>query len=398
MSDQTQEIEELLRIGMRHGVDTVSADAAFQDRAITHSHALRRHRRRTVRLVAVAGAAAAVVVAGVTAMVSHDRGSSGIPNPPTVTPSDPHSPLAWAHSLSAGPPPSLAYILDGTLHQGQTTVPVPGDDAEVLGRTDGGWLVFEEHDDQQGIPTDTRYGVLTSSGKFEELPPDPYHGSVQVQALSPDGGTFATGGALIDLRTRQVIGKTPSNARFASDWTTEGLLYFDSHGKTWLWNEGSAPIPINASNYTSIARDAPVLVTVRQTRCGHVAEIRDHGSLEDLYTGCGNDAPISTSPDGRLAITRGLEVVDVDSGSVLRRIDMPAGVATKWWHKVRGLWWENDHSVLLSLVGSSPWRNQLGNENGRRPAVIVRCDVSGQACQRAGSELSLDPSTGLDLK
>jgi hypothetical protein len=400
VSDQTQEIEELLRTGMREGVYPLSTDTTFHDRAIAHSLAVRRHRRRTRRLAAVACAAAGVViVAGATALASHDRDNAGRPNPPpVVTTGDHQSPLAWARSLPEGAPPSLAYILNGALHQGNTTVPVGSQYAEVLGHTGEGWLVFEEDDDQQGIPADTRYGVLTPSGEFQELPPDPYRGSVQVQALSPDGRTFATGGALIDLRTRQVVGKTPSNARFASDWTTKGLLYLDSHHEAWLWNKGSAPVPIDASSYTSLARNAAVVVTARHAGCGRVSAIQDDGSLQDLYTACGDHAPISISPDGRLALTRALGIVDVDSGSTLGRIDMPAEVAVKWWRGITGLWWENDHTVLLSAIGSPPWRDQVGEENGYRPAVVVRCDVSSLACQQAGPELSLDPSTALDLK
>jgi hypothetical protein len=393
----SEQIEELLRDGMRHGVDTLSADNAFQDRAIAHGVASRRTHRRTVWLSSAAGAAAVLAISvSITAVAAHDRDPSSTHDIPPITdtPGD-QSPLGWARRLPEGASPTLAYVLDGALHQGDTTVPVPGDRAEVIGDTVGGWLVFKESNDQHGNPTRTAYGVLTASGVFKELPADPYQGSVQVQALSPDGNTFATGGVLIDLRTLHIVGRTPNHARFASNWTTAGLLYLDGDNLWRLWNEGAPSVPVDAASFTSVARDAAVAVTDKQGGCGRVVRIRQDGTLEDLYTGCDDSAPLSVSPDGRLTLTWGLGIVDVDSGASLGAFDIPADVAAKWhgW-----AWWENDENVLLSVVGSPPWRDQVGDANGSRPAVIVRCDLSSMTCQRAGPELVLDPSTSLDLK
>lgn len=393
MSDR---IEETLRTGMRHDADKVSAGTSFQDRAIAHSVASRRTRRRTLWMSTAAGAAAVVAISvGVTAMASHDRNvRSTHDNPPVTDTSGDQTPLEWARALPEGAPPTLAYVLDGTLHQGDTTEPVPGDQSEVIGKTQDGWLIFKESDNDQGLPARTAYGVLTASGEFKELPTDPYNGSVQVQALSPDEETFATGGALIDLRTLHVVGTTPDDAKFASDWTTAGLLYLDSDGKMWLWNQGSPAAPVNAS-FIAVARGAAIGVTDPQSGCGRVTQIDSDGMLQDLYTGCNDNAPLSVSPDGRFALTQGLGMVDVDSGAVQATADIPGEVVAKWHGSV---WWENDHSVLLSVLGPPAGRDQCGRANGPRPAVIVRCDVSSMTCQRAGPELWLDPSATLALK
>lgn len=341
-------------------------------------------------------AAVVAITVGITAVISHSRDASSTHHDPPVTqPSGELSPLEWAQGLPSGASPTLAYILDGTLHQGNITVPVPGDQAELIGATASGWLVFQETDNRQGLPAQTGYGVLTRTGEFQKLPPDPYQGSVQVQALSPDGTTFATGGALIDLRTFQVVGRTPTDAYFAATWTTRGLLYFDSDNKTWLWNQGTAAVRVDASSFTDVARDAPIAVTDRQSGCGRVTQIRGDGTLKDLYIGCDATTPMTVSPDGRFALTKSLDVVDLNSGEAVGALGIPAEVAKKsdWFG-----WWESDHSILFSLEGQPGSRNILGDATGSRPAVIVRCEVASESCQRAGPELSLDPSTALELK
>ncbi len=115
---------------------------------------------------------------------------------------------------------------------------------KLLGRTDGGWLVFEENDDNQGIQQTPATASSPPSGSSSNYLQNPYLGSVEVQALSPDGTTFASGGALIDLSTRQVIGKTPSNARFASDLDyRKACWYFDSQQRAPGFPNASAPHP-----------------------------------------------------------------------------------------------------------------------------------------------------------
>jgi hypothetical protein len=395
--DVSEQIEEILRIGLRHGADGVFADTAFQDRAIAHGVTARRTRRRAVWLSSAAAGVAAVLAIsfGISAVAHRQDPASTHDNPKVSDTSGDQSPFSWARGLPEGSPPMLAYVLDGLLHQGDTTVPVPGTQSEVIGEAQGGWVVASEYDDKQGTPIRTAYGVLTASGEFTKLPSDPYNGSVQVQAMSPGGNIFATGGALIDLRTLQVVGRTPENAQFASDWTRAGLMYLDSHQKMWLWNQGKAAVPVNGS-FIAVAKNAAIGVTAPQSGCSRVTRIRDDGTLQGLYTGCDDNAPLSVSPGGRFVVTQGLGVIDVAaSGASLGPLDIPAEVAGRWHGLV---WWENDNAVLLSIVGSSRWSHQFGKANGTRPAVIVRCRLSSMLCQRAGPELSLDPSTWLDLR
>jgi hypothetical protein len=294
----TDQIEQLLRDRLPRAVSTLSADDDFCDRAITRaitrSSDARRRRRRTWWRSSAAAVAVAAVAVG-TVLVAHDREAPGSHQPPVTDTRGNRSPLSWSRDLPEGERPALAYVLDGALHQADTTVPAPGDQTELLGRTGDGWLVFREDNDAQGLPTHTAYGVLTASGAFEKLPGDPYRGSVQVQALSPDGLTFASGGSLIDLRTHK-IGRTPPRARFASEWSTAGLLYQDARGHMWLWDEGADPVPVDIG---SIARGAPVGITYLEGTCRAVSRIRAGGTLDRLYEGCGEVAPVSVSPDGR---------------------------------------------------------------------------------------------------
>src|SRR4051812_5100113 len=140
----TDQIEQLLRDRLPRAVSTVSADDEFWERAVTHSVGFRRGRRRTWWLSSAAVVAAVMSVAVGVSVVAHDRRAPGSQVPPVTHTRGERSPLGWARGLPAGAPPALAYVLDGTLHQGTTTVPAPGEQTEILGDVDGGWLVFRE--------------------------------------------------------------------------------------------------------------------------------------------------------------------------------------------------------------------------------------------------------------
>lgn len=392
----TEPIEEYLRTQMRQQVDTIVVEDTFTSLLLDGARGGGRRRRARRRfgwaLVAVSSAAA-VTVSLILALggQTSPRPSDGIAANGSNGPS---SAMAWAMRLPAGAPSALAYISGGFLHAGEQTIPVPGREWEVIGRTVGGWLIFVGHLDEHGLPTRSSYGVLTPTGEYQQLPGDGYRGSAQVQALSPSGRLFATGGTVLDVASSGVIARVPKAAQYANLWGTQGLIYLDRGNRPFQWIPGHRPVPLE-SDIVSVATHSAAAVTAASGGCASLVQIAPNGSFHQLYRGCGTRTPLSVSPDGHLAVTSRLHLVDAATGAITDPLNLPATVAAGW---NRDVWWEGNNTVLFPLFGQALSRDDQGQIDGPRSAVLVRCTVTTGTCQRAGTRLQLSPSEDLQLR
>jgi hypothetical protein len=383
---------DFLRSSMRDATASVRADEEYLDRLVGQSRRARRRRQR-VTWIGAAVTAIAVIV-GVSLLPPVLTGSS-TPSDGTASAPSNADPLEWARSLPEGAASRLDYLAGSVLQSGELSVPVPGDfdQAEFIGSTSQGWLIFVEHWDKAGIPTQTSYGILTPDGQFEALPDDPYDGSPEVQVLSPSGELFATGGALINLQSRSVVGQVPDNARYASQWTAAGLEYLASPGgPSWLWNPGEPPIQLGAT-LEGMAADGRRALTAPQGGCTEIVDVGADGSLHTAYRACAADEPISLSPGGTYALTRNFSVVDVDQGTVEALTGVPDRVIQRGW-----AWWEDDTHLIVPAESPPASRTADGAASGPRTVILVRCSIATAECARASEEFKMPYWQYLDLK
>lgn len=384
-------LEDFLRSSMRDATGSVRADEEYLGRVVGQSRRARRRRQR-VTWIGVAATAIAVIV-GVSLLPPVLTGSS-TQTDGTASPAPSNAdPLEWARSLPEGSPSRLAYMAGSVLHSGELSVPVPGDvdSAELIGSTSQGWLIFVEHLDKAGMPTQTRYGILTADGRFEALPDDPYGGSPEVQALSPSGELFATGGALINLTSRSVVGQVP-DARYATEWGAAGLEYLATDGPSWLWNPGQKPMQLGAS-LERLAANARRAVTTPQGGCAEIVDVGADGSLHTAYRACAADQPVLLSPGGTYALTRNFSVVDVDQGTVEALAGLPDRVVQHG-----AAWWEDDTHLIVPAESPPASRTDDGAASGPRTVILVRCSIAPAECERASQEFKMPYWQYLDLK
>jgi RNA polymerase sigma-70 factor, ECF subfamily len=365
--------EEQLRASLAAAVDPVRAEPDLIARVLEQSRSARRQRRRSLWLTGCVAALVTVVGASLVYLGGSDDLSPG-PDRPRLIVTDP---IAWARQLPQGPPVRLAYIVDADIHLPGLRAPLPRGVGMPIGKTPEGWLVtvYAAIRPGKGGPADgLRYGIVTANGSIELLPRDPYHGSIGLRALSPDGKLFAMGGALVDVEPRRVIGRTPANAFYSTGWTPAGLLYASRrNASSWLWQPGSRPVAVPA-RLLDTAVTAPVGLAESSDNCFNVVHLAADGGVAPSYDGCasGASSPVSLSPDGSHALTADMSVLDLGDGTVTS-FDLPAS-------SIAGFGWEdNDHFVLP--VESRETLN-------RDRAVFVRCSIATRECERAGPEFS----------
>jgi RNA polymerase sigma factor (sigma-70 family) len=372
-----QRSEEQLRSSMEAAVDPVRADVELIARVIEDSRRARRQRRQSWWLTGC-GAAALIALVGA-GLVYLDGSDDSLPepDPPAFVEVDP---IGWTRQLPQGPPIRLAYVANYRVHVPgrRAPLPLPRDVGMIVGKTSAGWLVTVNRTIRPrkgGLPVVLQYGLATAEGVIERLPQDPYHGSPAVQALSPDGQLFAMGGALVDVAQRRVVGRTPADAIFATEWTPTGLLYMNPEGaSSWLWQPGSPPTRLPVRVWQT-AETEPVGLTASRGDCTSVVRLTADGGVDVVYDGCASDAssPISLSPDGAYALTADPGVLDLDEG-IVTAFELPMnGIAGE-------LGWEdNDHFVF-------PVESRETDKRDR--AVFVRCSIATRECERAGPEFT----------
>jgi DNA-directed RNA polymerase specialized sigma24 family protein len=365
--------EDQLRDRLAAAVDPVRADPELIARVIEESGSARRQRRRSRLLTGCAAALIALVGGSLVYFDGSGDHSPPGPDQPGLVQVDP---IAWARQLPQGPPIRLAYLTGMASHVPGRRAPLPRGAGLPIGKTPEGWLVtvYPHGPHKGGLSAWLRYGLVTAKGTIELLPRDPYHGSIGVRALSPDGRLFAMGGALIDIAQRRVIGRTPPDAFYSTGWTSVGLLYSSrQRASARLWRPGSAPVRLPDPVWAGAAT-APIGLVAAGEDCLNVVHLDAGGDTTPLYDGCaaGATSPVSLSPDGTHALTDDLDMLDVAEGNV-----------TPWELPTNGTgqpgWEDNDHFVLP--VESS-------ETTGRDRVVFVRCSIAAHSCERAGPEFT----------
>jgi RNA polymerase sigma factor (sigma-70 family) len=372
-----QRTEEQLRASLGTAADPIRADAELIARVIEESRWARRQRRRTSWLTACVATVIALVGAGLVILDGSGGDSLPEPDPPQLIEVDP---VRWARQLPQGAPIRIPYTVGADLHIPGQQTDLPGRVRAVIGKTPAGWLVAVDGTTMPrkgGLPAMTLYGLVTAEGTFEFLPRDPYKGSPGVRALSPDGELFALGGALVDVATGRVVGRTPQSAIIASVWTPVGLVYLSRlDGSDWLWRPGSRPTPLGVRVWAT-ATTAPVVLTVSRDGCTSVAHLRADGGIVTADGGCltGASTPFWLSPSGAYAVTADLGVLDVTDG-IVTPFELPSsGIAGP-----EQLGWEDDDHFVLPVES---------RETGSRDRVVfVRCSVASHNCERAGPEFT----------
>ncbi|HEU0286546.1 MAG TPA: sigma factor-like helix-turn-helix DNA-binding protein [Nocardioidaceae bacterium] len=365
--------EEQLRASLAAAVDPVHADPDLIARVLEQSRSARRQRRRSLWLSGCAAALVTVVGASLVYFGGSDDSSPG-PDRPRLLVTDP---IAWARRLPQGPPVRLAYIVDADIHLPGLRAPLPRGVGMPIGKTPEGWLVTvysATRPGNGGQADGLRYGIVTANGSIELLPRDPYHGSVGLRALSPDGELFAMGGAVVDVERRRVIGRTPADAFYSTGWTPAGLLYASRrNASSWLWQPGSRPVAVPA-RLLDTAATAPVGLAESKDNCFDVVHLAADGGVAPSYDGCasGASSPVSLSPDGSHALTADMSVLDLDDETVTS-FELPAS-------SIAGFGWEDNNHFVLPVES----RETLNRDR----AVFVRCSIVTHECERAGPEFT----------
>jgi|RhiMethySRZTD1v2_1073278.scaffolds.fasta_scaffold17500_7 hypothetical protein len=398
-------LEELLRSGMDDATTSVRADDEFVAGMIEHGRTARKHRRQATWIGVAVATVALVAGASLVPLTRSENHGADAPRP---HPTSSQYPLDWAKTLPAGPPTDLSYIARGVLHSGDLEIPLPhfkpapdslpGWWYGLYGKTRDGWLISVTRYNRQGMPGDRTYGVLTASGSFERLPSVLAKGDAQVEALSPDGGLFADGGALIDVDSRTVVGQLPKNAVYASEWTDAGLLYNGwpnainrvTNPSYWLWNPGSAPIRLDADLRWEVTTSARTWLTANG--CRQLVQLQADGSMTPVHPTCTKHRPLSLSPRGTYLLTQDFSVITTGDGNAEPFAGVPEAVVQ------RGVvWWEDDDHFIVSAEGTDSTRGSVGDSGGPRHAILVRCSISTYECERAGNKFMLAASDQIDL-
>jgi hypothetical protein len=369
------DVETTLRDALAAHTEGLRPDPDFVNATLDHSAASLRSTRRRQAAFAAGAVAAIVAMAAWQLPQLGDQADPG----PTKAPDPANSAMAWARSLPRGADADLAYVDRYTLIAGSTrTVLVDGGEYTLLGTLPGGWFVDRRQTGGPYIDPDS-YGYLNSDGHFTAY--DPIEGAREVDgvAVSPDGSKVAYDGAVVDTgltptgRVRSRMGaKVASLPRAAStivDWNNAVIVYRDAAQRLWEWSPGSAP--------QRAAFDGSVSGGLGYTREGRCVEIQryDVDVATPRYRLCGAGDPISVS-SGNYALMSDGEIVNLEQG--VDFLTLPSGVDPAELQAV----WESDDTLVLVTRQTRAWSTA---------AVLVRCVVSANLCERASDLLSSYP-------
>lgn len=373
--------ETLLRDRLRAEEPIVRPDPYLASSVIdTGSETLR---RRHVRRTASTGALVAVLVAGagVAALWSKNADSAAPSGPPSTglpTTREPRIPVAaWAEQLPLGAGPTVPYIVGTTLFRPDgesidlTVAAGSGDglrvaDAAIVGQTVAGLVLLVE-DVGPGVALASRYVLVETDGDVVDMPVSTRTaGAAQEAVVSPDGRYFTNGGPVIDKQSGEVVAEMPEAAEYLHAWTPAGVLYSDHDSRFHLWDLGEAPVPVRSGNPGYFENGTDVGFRTHDG-CTQVVRLVADGDVDPINEIC--LPPLMTlSPTGSYGLTQDLRVVDTLTGVASRIEDQPLGEMYAHADK----FWEDDHTVLMSVEGMSDGSGML-----------VRCDVRERSCERA---------------
>lgn len=378
------DLEREVRTMIRAASTGITADQQYVHRTIDRATEASR-RRRGQRKVVMTVAAVAVVVATGALPLSISQESDPTENVrDTAPPTEPAGeaeridPFDWAQSLRRGADANAAYVSDGVLYAGEARLSLPGGTRQgtVLASVNDGWIVSISPG--QGR---SQTGLLSALGDFTPFT-DVGAGQTMVFALSPDGTTAAVGDAVIEVASGERIGSVPQNAYIARGWTHYGFVYLDRNYDSWLWEPGLEPRRIGPQ-YTTFTPDG-VGFMPKHGGCSTINRMRPDGDVEETMQYC--DAQIAAlSPSGNRAFTLAGTVISVPDGDVEATFPVPGGFERLMAVDDYTTVWENEGTVLIAITND----NGTGYvQVGPRRAVIVRCTVSTETCERASDDIN----------
>ena len=404
------QIEDRIRDALARQARRVDVPADTAERAV----AAGRTRLRRRRVTAAAGAAVAVlaVVAGsswipslvagpeprvvrqptTTSSPTPTESRTPTPPPPSVTPTvtgEPPPPPGVTRTreflagLPAGEDVGL-YSVHGQLHDNGVVVDLPhGDHDFVVGRVEAGWLLLAHSGGFTGAEDyGARYGLLRSDGSFGAI----LHGSPLGDGISADGSQAVVAAAparpqapaqlvVVDTASGRTIWSSEIPAAAQVFGLVDGNVIYQRYvgrGAPEIWT--LSPDGTQTLQGRGWLRDAaPVagLIAYERGRCSVVQSLTDPVSASPAaspqWQGCGRDNARSFSPNGRLKLTSGREVLDLQTGERATFAFSGQGVALSY-----GVAWAGDDTVLFE-VG---WP---------RRAALISCEVvlGGQGgCER----------------
>jgi hypothetical protein len=256
----------------------------------------------------------------------------------------------WVDSLPEGEPPSVPYAVGSTLRlPAGAAVPLEGDDVEIVGVTHRGTMLFLEGEGHVWVEPD---GTVADQ-------PDEQWAGVQDAAVAPSGRWFASGRAIVDLRSGSVVAELPRDAAVITGWTRRGLVYTDRVGREFIKPVRAPGFRIRP--YVWFPGRAPVGLT-RWHGCWSVVRVNDDDDRSRWQRVCDTAGALTVSPDARWVVTRDLGVRTVRgrlhghlAGAPLRVVGPPLAA-----------YWTSKREVLIAL-----------------PGAVVLCDVRDLACERA---------------
>ena len=394
--------DEELRRMMQDAVGEVAPSPDLSERVVARSRTARRPWWQSSGWQVTGAIAATALFVGVVATVQTPGAARPVPDEtpatdispsPSPKPSDDElsrrewealgkEQIRWVMSLPMGDPPKAVWIYRDRLHAGDLVVPTPPTVRQdgytfwphLSWSIDDGWIV--------SVPLrsgwDNVSGVLAPTGDFQPFA-DEWRGSTSTYGcgLSPDRTQLSVGEIVVALPEGTQVGQGPPDLRSCNAWTEQGMVYQargDGRNDYWLWDGSErTPLPESAG---SLRSDGFGLNHRSRGTCDEVVRLTPAGEVVVVREFCEHDLRYqSLSPDARSVLTDEDDVLDVVTGNVIGSIDRPADFAAVY---PEDILWEDKSTVLLLV--SHEFRT--GGE-WRRQAVFVRCDVSGEECERA---------------
>lgn len=392
-----EDFETLLREQFRAHEPLVTPPADLATRVVVEGDLAVKRRRARFGLCAAAGAVAVVVGVSVAATLSSSPGGDPAPGVSTSPSGDSSgsdrpttsSLTAWGDGLPRGRAPEIAYLAETTIYlPGAAVTPLETADAEIIGQTVAGLIVFVEDNNAAGVLTGSRFVRVHDDGTtFAMQTPTSVAGAAREALVSPDGRYFTNGHQVVDKSTGAVVAEVPDEAQIMVSWTSVGVLYTARGQQFYLWRPGQEPTAVRGfpGDYT-----AGTDVGLRRggDGCTEVVRIDRAGEVSRVGAECLPDL-LSVSPDGSRAVTTDLRAVEVETGETTSLSETPLDHL----HGFLDVHWLGDDEFLVSVPASFDTGVTVPGDYAR----LVRCTITAHSCESATDAVHIGDNEGVRL-
>ncbi len=324
-----EDFESVLRDQFRAHEPRVTPPVDLATRVVVEGDRAVKRRRTRLGLCGAAGAAAVVVGVSVAATLTSSPGGDPAPGESTSPSADSSgsegtsSLTAWGDGLPRGRAPEVAYLAGTTVYLPSGAVTqLEAEDAEIVGQTVAGLIVFVEDHNADGVLTGSRFVRVHDDGTtFAMQTPTLVAGGAREALVAPEGRYFTNGHQVVDKSTGAVVAEVPDEAQVMEAWTSAGVLYTARSQQYYLWRPGEEPIAVRG-NPGAYVHGTDVGLREGRSGCTEVVRIDTAGVVRQLGSDCVPDL-LSISPDGSEAVTTDLRVVDVETGETTNLSETP---------------------------------------------------------------------------